>query len=134
MEVHRYRLRMSGFTRISRTILLSVLAIVFVPMFVGGVDVQYRVLSLVGFACSLYGLRVLHGPTIEVRPDGLTILKHWPFRRDLRWYQIFAVDVVPGYWMLSIELNSGERIDLPCVEEVDDLFEQIESRRHLLDA
>jgi len=125
---------MSGFTRISRTILLTVLAVIFVPMFIGGIDLQYRVLSLAGFASSLYGLRIVHGPTIEVRADGLVILKHWPFRRDLRWYQIFAVDVIPGFWMLSIELNSGERIDLPCVEHIDDLFDQIEARRHRLDA
>ncbi len=125
---------MSRFTRISRTILLSVLAIAFVPMFLGGVDLQYRVLSLAGFASSLYGLRIVLGPSIEVRADGLTILQHWPFRRDLRWYQILEVDVIPGYWMLSIELNSGERIDLPCVEDVDALFDDIEERRHLLDA
>jgi hypothetical protein len=125
---------MSRFTRISRTILLSLLALAFIPMFIGGADLQYRALSLAGFASSLYGLRIVHGPTIEVRADGLTILKHWPFRRDLRWYQIFEVEVIPGYWMLSIELNSGERIDLPCVEDVDKLFEDIEERRHLLDA
>jgi hypothetical protein len=134
-DVHRYRLRMSRVSRVLRTFVFVAIALCFVPAVIdGGIDLAVRALSLLGIVSSLYGLRVILGPAVEVRPEGLRLLKSWPRRRDIAWYQILEVDIIPGYWMLDIELNSGEQISLPCVERVDDLYERIEELRQLLDA
>lgn len=130
----RYRLRMQPITRILRTILLGTLGVMFVPAVItAGVDLQWRTLSVVGLLSSIYGLRIVLGPAVEVRADGLRVFKSWPWRRDIPWYRIYQVDVVPGYWVLDLELNSGEQLELPCVEHVDDLFERIEEHRQRLD-
>lgn len=132
--VVRYRLRMARLTRILRTILLAFLGLMFLPAVVtAGVDTQWRILSTVGLLSSIYGLRIVLGPAVEVRPDGLRVLARWPWRRDIPWYRIFQIEVVPGYWVLDLELNSGEQLELPCVEKVDDLFERIEHHRQRLD-
>jgi membrane protease YdiL (CAAX protease family) len=132
--VVRYRLRMQPLTRILRTVLLATLGLMFLPAVVtAGVDVQWRTLSIVGLLSSIYGLRIVLGPAVEVRPTGLRVFKHWPWRREIPWYRIFQVEVVPGYWVLDLELNSGEQLELPCVEHVDDLFERIEEHRARLD-
>jgi hypothetical protein len=131
----RYRLRMRLITRILRTTLLGFLGLMFVPAVItNGVDTQWRVLSIVGLASSIYGLRIVLGPAVEVRPNGLRVLKSWPWRRDIPWYRIYEIEVVPGYWVLDLELNSGEQLQLPCVEHVDDLYERIELHRSRLDA
>lgn len=131
----RYRLRMSPITRAVRTIVLGVIGVSFVPaLFGANVELGWRLLSVVGFLSSAYGLRIVLGPAVEVRPDGLRLMKSWPRRRDIAWYRILEVDIVPGYWLLDLELNSGERIELPCVERVDDLYERIEELRQRLDA
>lgn len=130
----RYRLRMQPITRILRTILLGTLGLMFVPAVItAGVDLQWRTLSVVGLLSSIYGLRVVLGPAVEVRDDGLRVFKSWPWRREIPWYRIYQVEVVPGYWVLDLELNSGEQLELPCVERVDDLFERIEEHRQRLD-
>lgn len=132
--VVRYRLRMAPLTRILRSALLGFLGLMFLPAVVtAGVDTQWRILSIVGLVSSIYGLRIVIGPAVEVRPEGLRVLKRWPWRRDIPWYRIYQVDVVPGYWLLDLELNSGEQLELPCVEQVDDLFERIEEHRSRLD-
>jgi hypothetical protein len=132
--VLRYRLRMRPLTRLFRTALLAFLALMFLPAVVAaGVDTQWRVLSVVGLASSIYGLRIINGPAVEVRPEGLRVLKSWPWRQDIPWYRIYQVEVVPGYWILDLELNSGQQIELPCVERVDELFAQIEEHRQRLD-
>ena len=126
---------MSPFLRVLRAGVLAALGVCFVPaLLADGVDLGWRALSLVGLLSSGYGLRIVLGPAVEVRPDGLRIMKSWPRRRDIPWYRIFEVEVVPGFWLLDIELNSGERIELPCVERVDDLYERIEELRQRLDA
>ena len=133
--VVRYRLRMRSYTRVLRTLLLGFLGFMFVPaVFTQGVDAQWRILSIVGLVSSIYGLRIVLGAAVEVRPEGLRVLKTWPWRRDIPWYRIYQIDVVPGYWVLDLELNSGEQLELPCVEHVDDLFERIEEHRSRLDA
>ena len=130
----RYRLRMQPITRVLRTILLGTLGLMFVPAVItAGVDLQWRTLSIVGLLSSIYGLRVVLGPAVEVRADGLRVFKSWPWRREIPWYRIYQVEVVPGYWVLDLELNSGEQLELPCVEHVDDLFERIEEHRQRLD-
>ena len=133
--VHRYRLRMSRISRALRTVIFVAIALCFVPaVFDASVDLPARLLSVLGIVSSIYGLRIILGAAVEVRPHGLRLLKRWPKRRDIAWYQILEVDIIPGYWMLDIELNSGEQISLPCVERVDDLFERIEELRQRLDA
>jgi len=130
----RYRLRMARITRVLRTILLGTLGLMFVPAVIAvGVDLQWRTLSIVGLLSSIYGLRIVLGPAVEVRADGLRVFKRWPWRREIPWYRIYQVEVVPGYWVLDLELNSGEQLELPCVEHVDDLFERIEEHRQRLD-
>ncbi len=132
--VVRYRLRMRPLTRILRAGLLGFLVLMFVPAVVtAGVDLEWRVLSTLGLASSIYGLRIVLGSAVEVRPNGLRVLARWPWRRDIPWYRIYEIEVVPGYWVLDLELNSGEQLELPCVEHVDDLFERIETNRQRLD-
>ena len=60
--------------------------------------------------------------------------RNWPFRRDFRWYRILAIDVVPGFWHLEVELNSGERITLPAVDDLERLYQLMEHHRQALDA
>jgi hypothetical protein len=133
--VHRYRLRMSWLNRGIRSVLFVVIALCFVPALLNpDMDLGVRVFSLVGVASSVYGLRIILGPAVEVRPEGLRVLKSWPRRRTIPWYRILEIEVVPGYWVLDVELNSGERFSLPCVEHVDDLYEHIQAQRQDLDA
>ncbi|WP_334143370.1 hypothetical protein [Rhabdothermincola sp.] len=135
-SLSRYRLRMSPLRRALTTLLLSLIAILF---FVPGVLASplggwWRLMSAVGLVLSIVGLRIVLGPVIVVRDEGLRIQRNWPLRRDIPWYRIFQVDVIPGFWNLEIELNSGERIALPCVDEVDRLYEELERHRSEIDA
>jgi hypothetical protein len=112
-----------------------VLSILFVPGLVDpALPTTVRLGSALGVALSAFGLRVVLGPAVVVRPEGLRIFTWWPRHRDIAWYRVYAVDVVPDRWLLELELNSGERIALPVVERVDDLYEQIEDLRQRLDA
>jgi len=133
--VHRYRLRMSAFNRVFRSVLFVVIALCFVPAMLNpDIDTGVRVFSLVGVASSIYGLRIILGPAVEVRPEGLRVMSSWPRRRTIPWYRILEVEVIPGYWVLDVELNSGERFALPCVERVDDLYLNVQALRQDLDA
>ncbi|MCB1248097.1 MAG: hypothetical protein KDB36_01740, partial [Acidimicrobiales bacterium] len=125
-----YRLRLSPLNRWGRTAAL----VVFGGLFVDGIlrpqgDGVWQVLSVIGLASSLWGLRILHGPAIVVRPSGLRVEPRWPLRRDIAWYRIYGVDVIPGTWTLEVELNPGERVSLACVDRVDDLYERVEAAR-----
>ena len=71
---------------------------------------------------------------VVVRPDGLRVQRNWSFRRNYRWYRILAIDVVPGFWHLEVELNSGERVTLPAVDDLERLYDLMEQRRQALDA
>ena len=86
-----------------------------------------------GLVTSVLALRVVVGAAVVVREQGLRIQRLWPITRDLPWYRILSTEVVPGYWFLELELNSGERVELPCVEHLDDLYERIEAHRRDLD-
>lgn len=126
---------MSTFRRVSLALLLGVTAVFFVPgVLVAPLGGWWRLVSGTGLVLSLLGLRTVLGPVIVVRDTGLRIQRSWPFRRDIPWYRIFEVDVIPGFWNLEIELNSGERISLPCVEDVDRLYEELERHRSEIDA
>ncbi|MCU0270896.1 MAG: PH domain-containing protein [Acidimicrobiales bacterium] len=134
MKHSRYRLQMSVPVRLLRVLLFSVLLVVFVLWAVQAEDPASQVLSLVGVATSLVSLRTVVGPVVVVRPRALRVVRIWPLRREIPWYRILEVDLVPGYWVVELELNSGEKVTLPVVERVDDLYEEIERHRQLLDA
>jgi len=126
---------MSVLNRATRSILFVGIACCFVPAVVNpDMELGVRLFSLVGIASSVYGLRIILGPAVEVRPEGLRVLKSWPRRRTIPWYRILEIEVVPGFWILDVELNSGECFSLPCVEHVDDLYENIQAQRQDLDA
>lgn len=131
----RYRLRMSPLRRAATTVSLVVVALFFVPGIVGaGLEPWWRVVSVVGLVTAIAGLRIVVGPVLVVRERGLLILRHWPLRRDIPWYRILQIDVIPGFWHLEVELNSGERIALPCVDDIDGLYRNMERHRQALDA
>ena len=128
-------MRMSPVARVARVALLSVLALIFVPgVFASGLDLWWRVVSLVGLVTSVLGIRMMVGAVLVVRDSGLRIQKNWPYRRDLPWYRILASDVIPGFWNLELELNSGERVELPPVGDLNALYADIERHRTALDA
>jgi hypothetical protein len=130
-----YRLQMSVLARMLRVVLQVVLGFLFVPGLIDPVSpLLVRLGYLLGVGLAIYGLRVVLGPAVVVGVEGLRIYTIWPKHRDLAWYRVFAVDIVPGRWLLELELNSGERITLPVVERVDALYEQIEELRQHLDA
>jgi hypothetical protein len=131
----RYRLRMTRLRRAATTAVLVVVALLLVPGIVGsGLEPWWRVLSAAGLASAIAGLRIVLGPVLVVREEGLLILRHWPLRRDIPWYRILQIDVIPGFWHLEVELNSGERIALPCVDDIDGLYRNMERHRQALDA
>lgn len=130
----RYRLRLHPIQRVLWTVLLVGCVLFLVPgAFAVGVDVPYRLLSVVGTALGVAGLHVVLGPSVVVRENGLRLQQRWPLRRDIPWYRIFQIEVVPGAWVLVAELNSGEQVQLPCVERVDELYASIEAHRQRLD-
>lgn len=97
-------------------------------------SVIWTVVSVVGIAIALMGLRAVLGRAVLVESDALVVQPYWPKRRRVLWYRIDQVEVVPESWSLVVELNSGERIALPCVEQVDDLYERVEHHRKALDS
>lgn len=115
--------------------LLVAIAVFMVPgMAATDLSVTWRLVALLGFVTALLGVRALVGSVVVVRGDGLRIQKNWPVRRTIVWYRILAIDVIPGFWNLEIELNSGERVALPCVEHLDTLYADMEHHRQALDA
>ena len=114
--------------------MLSLCFLFFLPgLFGQGLDVWWRALSAVGLVTSVLALRVVLGAAVVVREEGLRIQRLWPLTRDIPWYRILSTDVIPGFWFLELELNSGERIELPAVEHLDDLYERIEEHRRDID-
>lgn len=117
----------------SAVLLLGLL--IFVPGVVAtGVDGWWRLLFAAGAMACAAGLRILWGSVVVVRPQGLRVQHNWPLRRDVRWYRILSIDVVPGFWHLEVELNSGERITLPAVDDLERLYQLMEQHRQALDA
>lgn len=135
MPVTKYRWRLSRRRRILQVGLLSLIGLFFlVGLFEGGGGWWWRFVSLMGLASSVLAVRTLVGPVLVVSDRGLRVQKAWPLHRDLPWYRILATDVIPGFWNLELELNSGERITLPPVDDLDALYEDIERHRTALDA
>jgi hypothetical protein len=130
-----YRLQYRLATRVLWTALLLAAVLFFGPIVLSGAfELWWRVVAAGLVACSVIGVRVLWGPAVVVAPGGMRIYRPWwPLRRDIAWHRMLATDIIPGFWFLEIEMNSGERIELPCVERMDALYEQIEQYRARLD-
>jgi hypothetical protein len=130
-----FRLHMKPVPRLLRTVLL-VLCVVLAGSWAiaGAAELWFRVASGAVALMSLAGLRILWGSVVVVRDDGLRIQRNWPIRRHYPWYRILTIDVIPGFWHLEIELNSGERIALPAVDDLDRLYRLMEHHRQALDA
>jgi hypothetical protein len=121
--------------RVLLTCLLGLVILFFIPGIVApGLQLWWRALSAFGVLTALAGLRIVLGSVVVVRPRGLRIQRNWPLRREIPWYRILEIDVIPGFWNLEVELNSGERLSLPCVEHLDDLYHRMEHHRQALDA
>ena len=126
---------MSRRRRVIQVTLLSLIGLFFLP---GVVDSQltlwWRFVTLVGLITSVLAIRTVVGAVLIVSDKGLRVQKAWPHRRDIPWYRILATDVIPGFWNLELELNSGERVELPPVADINALYEDIERHRTALDA
>jgi len=130
-----FRLRISLFGRVWRTAVLVLGLGLFVSVTLSGAfDVWWRIGCGVAALLCLAGLRILWGSVVVVSPAGLRIQRNWPLRRDVRWYRILSIDVIPGFWHLEVELNSGERLVLPTVEDIERLYDLMERHRQALDA
>jgi hypothetical protein len=126
---------MSPLARVWRVALLSIIALFFIPgVAASDLDLWWRTVSLAGLVTAVLAVRMLVGAVIIVRDEGLRVQKNWPRRRDIPWYRILASDVIPGFWNLELELNSGERLELPPVADLNALYEDIERHRTALDA
>jgi hypothetical protein len=131
----KYRWRLSRFSRIIRVTALVLIGLLFIPGVVDAdISLWWRAVSVLGLVTSVLAIRTLVGSVLIVRDEGLRVQKAWPKRRDIPWYRILATDVVPGFWNLEIELNSGERVELPPVDDINALYEDIERHRTALDA
>lgn len=121
--------------RLLRTALLVVCLLLSASWAVAGaLDPWVRVTAVAVALASVAGLRILWGSVVVVRDDGLRVMRNWPLRRDIRWYRILAIDVIPGFWHLEVELNSGQRLALPPVDDLDRLYRLMEHHRQALDA
>jgi hypothetical protein len=130
----RYRLRLSPLRRASTTVVVALAMAFLLPgALASELPLWWRATSVVGLLCGVLGLRAIWGAVVVVRADRLRIQRTWPLRRDLRWYRILSIDVIPGFWHLELELNSGERLVLPPVRELQDLYESMERYRQALD-
>jgi len=130
-----FRLHMRPLPRVLRTLALVLCVVLASSWAVAGDSaLWFRMASGAVALASLAGLRILWGPVVVVRDDGLRVQKNWPLRRTYPWYRILAIDVIPGFWHLEVELNSGDRLALPPVDELDRLYRLMEHHRQALDA
>jgi hypothetical protein len=117
----RWRLvRSTGFTAVGLALL---------GMASNAPDAVGVVLALVVVAWCLRALRVVLGPAVVVAPEALVVIRSWPWRRRLAWSEVEGVEVVPGPWVLRLELVDGAVLELPPVERLDDLYAAVEARR-----
>jgi hypothetical protein len=131
----KYRWRLSRTGRVVRVVILLLVCAFFVPGVIdSGISLWWRAVSLFGLVTAMLAIRTIVGAVLIVRDQGLRVQKAWPKRRDIPWYRILATDVVPGFWNLEIELNSGERVELPPVDDLNALYDDIERHRTALDA
>jgi hypothetical protein len=129
-----YRLRMRPLRRWATVAFLVLMICFFGTGVVSGFDFWWSALSAAGLVMSALGIRSILGPVVVVRPSGVRIQRNWPLRRDVAWHRMLIIDVIPGFWNLEIELNSGERLTLPCVDDIEDLYNRMERFRTAIDA
>lgn len=130
MSTGGYRLRMSGLRRWSTVVLLGAIAAFMAPgVFVSDAPISWRLVAVAGVVTAFAGVRTLVGAVVVVRDEGVRLQRNWPLRRNIGWQSIRGVDVIPGYWTLELELDSGERVGLPCVEDFEDLYRAMEHHR-----
>ena len=130
-----YRLHLKPWRRVLTTLLLLACGLFFLSgVASSAIDIWWRAFSVLGLVFSILGLRTVLGPVVVVGPKGIRIQRNWPIRREFQWHRILLIDVIPGYWHLEMELNSGERVTLPPVEKVDELYRQMERFRTAIDA
>ncbi len=130
-----FRLHMRPWVRVLRTGLLVICLLLAASWaWFAGPEMWFRVASAVVALACVAGLRILWGPVVVVRDDGLRIQRNWPLRRTIPWYRVLAIDVIPGFWHLEVELNSGQRLALPAVDDLDRLYRLMEQHRQALDA
>lgn len=130
-----FRLHVSLLGRVTRSLVMVLGLVLFVPGALSpSLDLWARAIAVFSAVLCAVGLRILWGSVVVVRPQGLRIQRNWPIRRDFRWYRILSIDVIPGFWNLEIELNSGERIALPAVDDLERLYQLMEYHRQALDA
>jgi hypothetical protein len=121
--------------RVIKVTLLTLIGLFFLSgLFDSQLDLWWRIVTLVGLISSVLAIRTVLGAVLIVSDKGLRVQKAWPHRRDISWYRILATDVIPGFWNLELELNSGERVELPPVADINALYDDIERHRTALDA
>jgi hypothetical protein len=99
-----------------------------------GEALVWKVVGAVGVLFSILAVRAVVGAVVVVTPDALVVQPVWPARRRIRWYRIDHAEVIPGAWTILVELNSGDRFELPCVEDIDELYRAMEHHRTALDS
>ncbi len=130
-----YRLHLKLWRRIVTVAILVLCGLFFLSGVVASdIDFWWRLFSVLGLVLAVLGLRTVLGHVVVVGPKGVRIQRNWPIRREFQWHRILLIDVIPGYWHLEMELNSGERVVLPAVEKVDELYRQMEKFRTAIDA
>ena len=129
-----YRLRRRTFVRVLWVVVYGLCIFLLASGIGTSPSLVWTAVSVAGIVIALVGLRAVLGRAVLVESDALVLQPYWPRRRRLPWYRIDHVEVVPESWSLVVELNSGERIALPCVEQVDDLYERVERHRRALDS
>ena len=134
VEPTRFRLALSPLSRWSRVVGLTLIGLLCVGLAAGdGVDALWRAVAVVGVVSSIVAVRIVVGPAVIVTPRHLRIHRAWPLRRDVPWYRLLEVEVVPVAWVLEVELNNGDRFELPAVEHLNELYHAIEEHRRALD-
>lgn len=134
MASQSFRVQLKPGRRLVRTVVLLVCLGAFLPGVVGvDAPIGVRAFSAVAVASAAWSLRFLWGAMVVVDAAGVRVLTWWPRARRIAWYRIEQVEVVPGFWYLALGLNSGERVELPCVERFDELYDLVERGRRDLD-
>lgn len=124
-----FRYAMSPRWRIGRSVGFSVVGLALLGMALGAPDAVGAILALVVVAWCARALRIVLGPAVVVADESLVVIRTWPRRRRVRWERVADVEVVPGSWVLRLDLDDGEVLELPPVERLDDLYERVQERR-----
>src|SRR5262245_32421421 len=126
---------MSPITRSLRVLVFTFCGLILlVEASLSAVGWFWRAISAVGVLAAMLAVRIVLGPAVVVTSNALIIQRTWPAKRRIPWYRIDHAEVMPGFWTILVELIDGERLELPCVEHIDDLYENLEHYRTALDS